>query len=110
MLVGLVEPSAGRVTFEGRDIQDDLAGFRRRLGCVPEEPDLYPFLSGREYLQLVGRLRGLPPRSLDEKADALLSLFALSGSAGQSIGAYSKGMRQKVLISAALLHDPGPDL
>ena len=106
MLIGLIEPSSGHVTFDGQDIQDDLVGFRRRLGYVPEEPHLYPFLSGREYLQLVGRLRGMPPRQLDQKADALLSLFALSGSAEQSIGAYSKGMRQKVLISAALLHDP----
>jgi ABC-2 type transport system ATP-binding protein len=106
MLIGLIEPTSGSVLFDGQEIARDLVGFRRRLGYVPEEPHLYPFLSGREYLQLVGRLRGLQPRRLDEKADALLTLFGLSGNAEQSIGAYSKGMRQKVLISAALLHDP----
>jgi len=106
MLIGLVEPSSGTVLFNGQEIGRDLVAYRQRLGYVPEEPHLYPFLSGREFLQLVGRLRGLPPRRLDEKADALLSLFGLAGSAEQSIGAYSKGMRQKVLISAALLHDP----
>lgn len=106
MLIGLVEPTSGTVLFNGEEIDRDLVSFRRRLGYVPEEPHLYPFLSGREYLQLVGRLRGLHSRRLDEKANALLSLFGLSGSAEQSISAYSKGMRQKVLISAALLHDP----
>ncbi|MGE5814341.1 MAG: ABC transporter ATP-binding protein [Acidobacteriota bacterium] len=106
MLIGLVEPSSGVVLFNGQPIAADLVGFRRRLAYVPEEPHVYPFLSGREYLQLVGRLRGLRPKRLDEKADALLSLFGLRDSAEQSIGGYSKGMRQKVLIIAALLHDP----
>jgi ABC-2 type transport system ATP-binding protein len=106
MLIGLVEPTSGSVSFNGRRIDGDLVEFRRRVGYVPEEPHLYPFLSGREYLQLVGRLRGIRPRLLDEKADALLSLLGLAGSAEQSIGSYSKGMRQKVLISAALLHNP----
>ncbi len=106
MLMGLLEPSGGSVRFEGRETFADLVDFRRRVGYVPEEPNLYPFLSGREYLELVGRLRELPPRLVDRKADALLDLFGLATSADQSIGAYSKGMKQKVLICAALLHDP----
>lgn len=106
MLAGLVEPSSGRVEFGGRDVRDDLIGFRRRLGYVPEEPFLYPFLSGREYLELIGRLRELPPALMDEKITRFLELFGILGAADQSIASYSKGMRQKVLISAALLHDP----
>ncbi|RPJ78762.1 MAG: ABC transporter ATP-binding protein [Acidobacteria bacterium] len=106
MIIGLLEPTSGKVFYEGRDIQDDLVGFRRRLGYVPEEPNLYPFLSGREYLELAGRLRGMPDGLLARKIDGFLDLFSLAGAAEQSIGAYSKGMRQKVLISAALLHDP----
>jgi ABC-2 type transport system ATP-binding protein len=106
MCTGLIERSAGAVRFEGRNISDDIVAFRRRLGYVPEEPHLYSFQSGREYLQLVGRLRELPPRELDRKMDALLELFGLSGAADQSIGSYSKGMKQKVLLIAALLHDP----
>jgi ABC-2 type transport system ATP-binding protein len=106
MCTGLIERSAGIVRFEGRNISDDIVAFRRRLGYVPEEPHLYSFQSGREYLQLVGRLRELPPRELDRKMDALLELFGLSGAADQSIGSYSKGMKQKVLLIAALLHDP----
>lgn len=106
MIIGLLEPTGGKVLYEGRDIQEDLVGFRRRLGYVPEEPNLYPFLSGREYLELVGRLRGMGERLLAQKIDGFLELFSLAGAADQSIGAYSKGMRQKILISAALLHDP----
>ena len=73
---------------------------------MPEQPHLYPHLSGREYLQLVGRLRGLPKKSLDRKIDDLLQLFSLGASRHSAISSYSKGMRQKVLISAALLHNP----
>lgn len=106
MLAGLVEPSAGRVEFGGRNIRDDLIAFRHLLGYVPEEPYLYPFLSGREYLELVGRLREIPEGLLTMKIDGFLDLFGLRGAADQSISSYSKGMRQKIVISSALLHDP----
>lgn len=106
MLTGLLEPSAGAVFFEGRNIQDDLIGYRRRLGYVPEEPAVYPFLSGQEYLQLVGRLRSIPEKPLAGKIDGLLKLLALHESRYSAISSYSKGMRQKVLIAAALLHNP----
>jgi ABC-2 type transport system ATP-binding protein len=106
MLTGLLEPTRGTVLFEGLDIQDDPVEYRRRIGYVPEEPNLYPFLSGREYLQLVGRLRELPERTLNRRIDDLLGLLGLGDAAEQSMAAYSKGMKQKVLISAALLHDP----
>jgi ABC-2 type transport system ATP-binding protein len=106
IVVGLLDSTAGQVLFEGRDVQDDLVGFRRRVGYVPEEPHLYPFLSGREYLQLVGRLREIAAPTLERRIEGLLDLFGLGRDADQSIGSYSKGMRQKILISAALVHDP----
>ena len=106
MLTGLIEPTSGSVTFRGTPIGDDLIAFRRRLGYVPEEPHLYPFLSGREYLELVGRLRELPERVLSDRIPAMLASLGLGDAAGQSISSYSKGMKQKVLICAALLHDP----
>ena len=106
MLAGLLEPSSGHVEYDGRDIRNDVVAFRRELGYIPEEPYLYPFLSGREYLQLVGRLRELPERTLAAKIDGFLSLFGLTVAADQSIASYSKGMRQKIVISAALMHDP----
>ena len=106
MLTGLLEPSSGRVLFNGEDIRRDLKGFQRRLGYVPEEPHLYPHLSGREYLQLAGRLRGIPRRSLEPKMDELLRLVGLWDERHASLASYSKGMRQKILLLASLLHDP----
>jgi len=106
LLTGLVEPSSGVVLFDGRDVSADPIAYRRRLGYVPEEPMLYPFLSAREQLRLLGRLRELPDAQIERRMNALLDLFGLSDAAEQSISAYSKGMKQKVLIIAALLHDP----
>src|ERR1035438_5040713 len=59
MIIGLLEPSEGQIRFQGRSVIEDLPGFQSRIGYVPEEPHLYPHLSGREYLQLAGRLRGI---------------------------------------------------
>lgn len=106
MLVGLIEPTRGYVLFDGHDIWDDIVAYRRRVGYVPEEPNLYPYLTGREYLELVGRLRGLPAGPLDRKIAALLRLFSLEPDSHSPLSSYSKGMRQKVLISAALMHNP----
>jgi ABC-2 type transport system ATP-binding protein len=106
MLTGLLEPTSGTVLFNGQDIREDLAGFRKCLGYVPEEPNLYPYLSGREYLELVGTLRGIPRSSLERKMDALLDLFSLHSHRHASIASYSKGMRQRILLIAALMDDP----
>jgi ABC-2 type transport system ATP-binding protein len=106
ILIGLLDPSEGQVLWNGRSVIDDLPAFQRRTGYVPEEPHLYPHLSGREYLQLAGRLRGIPRAVLEPKIDAFLRLFALWNDRDSPVISYSKGMRQKVLISAALLHNP----
>lgn len=106
MIIGLLEPSEGQVLFDNRSVLDDLPGFQSRIGYVPEEPHLYPHLSGREYLQLVGRLRGLPRHILNTKIDEFLQLFSLWEDRHCLVSAYSKGMRQKILLSAALLHNP----
>ncbi len=106
MIIGLVEPSEGDIFFCGENVKKDPVGFKRRLGYVPEEPHLYPHLTGREYLQLVGRLRGMPRRLLEPKIDTFLELFGLFDARYSELQAYSKGMRQKILLSAALLHDP----
>src|SRR5579862_5116210 len=106
MLTGLLEPTSGAIIFDGRDARRDPIELRRRLGYVPEEPHLYPFLAGREYLELVGRLREMPHAPTARKIGALLHLFGLSEAGEQGIAAYSKGMRQKILVIAALLHDP----
>ena len=103
---GLIEPTSGKVLLDGQDIREDLIGFRRRLGYVPEEAILYSYLTGMEYLQLMGRLRSLPLDQVDRKAKDLLELFSLGAYRYAPISTYSKGMKQRVLLSAALLHDP----
>ena len=106
MITGLIEASAGHIFFEGKPVQDDLLVYKRRMGYVPEEPYLYTHLSGTEYLTMVAQLRELPAKRSAERIDELLRLFSLHGDRYASISGYSKGMRQKVLIAAALMHNP----
>ena len=106
ILTGLLEASGGRVCFEGVDIRDRLLDYKARIGYVPEEAHLYTYLTGPEYLSLVGRLRSLPEPALGRKISAFLDIFGLTDDRHAPMSAYSKGMRQKILISAALLHDP----
>ncbi|MGH9611636.1 MAG: ABC transporter ATP-binding protein [Bryobacteraceae bacterium] len=106
VLTGLIEPTSGDILFKGRDVRADWIGFQRSVGYVPEEPNLYPQLTGREYLQLVGRLRGLPRKVLEPRMDEMLRLFSLWEDRHSPLSSYSKGMRQKILLSAALLHNP----
>ncbi len=92
--------------YRGSPIQENLIEYKARIGYVPEEPCLYPHLSGAEYLELSGELRDIPEGRLHKKIGALLELFSLGEDRDAPISSYSKGMRQKVLICAALLHDP----
>ena len=78
MLVGLLRPSSGEILLEGYPVEKHLIEYKTRLGYVPEEALLYSHLSGREYLQLAGRLRSIPEKELNLKIDELLRLFSLS--------------------------------
>lgn len=106
ILAGLLEPSGGTVCSNGQDVRDDPLGYKAQVGYVPEEAVLYTYLSGPEYLSLVGGLRGLSPRTTQARIDGFLSLFGLDDDHHAPLSAYSKGMRQKILISAALIHNP----
>jgi ABC-2 type transport system ATP-binding protein len=106
IVTGMLRPNDGRVLFEGQDIAKDMVAFRAAFGYVPEEAHLYTYLSGLEYLQLVGRLRGMDEALIEAKATRLLKLLNLESWQYSPISSYSKGMRQRVLIAAALLHDP----
>ena len=106
VLVGLLRATRGRVTWNGVDIQRQLLDFQARLGCVPEEPRLYQYLTAPEDLQLVGGLRDLPPATVARRIERYLELFHLDTDRYAPLSSFSKGMRQKVLIAAALLHDP----
>jgi ABC-2 type transport system ATP-binding protein len=94
VLIGLIEATSGSVELDGKNVRDDMKAFQRRIGYVPEEA------------QMAGRLRGLPRRVLEPRMDEMLRLVGLWPDRDAAIASYSKGMRQKILLMAALIHDP----
>jgi ABC-2 type transport system ATP-binding protein len=106
MITGLLEPTSGTILFAGRPVAEDPVEFRRHVGYVPESGHFYPYLSGREHLELVAQLRDMDDGISRARIDALLELFGLHNDAAAPLSSYSKGMRQKILIAAALLGDP----
>lgn len=106
MITGLIETTAGEILFDGERVDRDWIAHKRRMGYVPEEPHLYSHLTGLEYLTMVGQLRNLPSNRTAERIDGLLRLLALHGDRYVPLASYSKGMRQKILLAAALLHNP----
>jgi ABC-2 type transport system ATP-binding protein len=106
MITGLLRPNRGHVRWRGTDIQRQLLPYQAAVGYVPEEPRLYTYLSAFEYLELVGGLRGIVRATLTRRINQYLELFALDTDRHAPLSAFSKGMRQKVLIAAALMHDP----
>jgi len=106
MLAGLLEPTSGKIAYRGKDIFDDLYSHKTRIGYVPENAEIYPQLSAYDYLLMVGRLRRIPEKVLKKRIRELLDSFELTLEMDMAVGSYSKGMAQKVLIAAGLIHDP----
>jgi len=106
MVVGLLAPTSGSLSLFGHSLEQDAEEYKRHIGYVPEEPHLYTHLTPDEYLTLVGRLRGIARTNLKTRVTELIRLFDLWDSRYQAMSSFSKGMRQRVLLSAALLHDP----
>ena len=106
MITSLIAMTSGQILFRGERIEKDPIAYKQRMGYVPEEPQLYTHLSGAEYLIMVAQLRNLPRKQASHCVDGLLQLFSLYDDRHASISGYSKGMRQKVLLAAALMHNP----
>lgn len=106
MLAGLVTPTSGKIFLDGWKVDPSSVDYKKRIGYLPEQSDLYAHLSGEEYLQLVGRLRHIPEETLEKKINGLMEQLGLGIDMHLPIASYSKGMKQKVLVSAALLHNP----
>jgi ABC-2 type transport system ATP-binding protein len=106
MITGLIEMTSGHILFKGEPVHNDPIAWKRRMGYVPEEPYLYNHLTGREYLLMVGQLRDLPAGATADAVERLLQLLGLYDDRHVAMSGYSKGMRQKVLLAAALLHNP----
>lgn len=106
MIVGLLRPTAGRVTLCGYDVQRDYIEARSLLSYVPDEPFLYEKLTGREFLTFVGRMYGMRRPAIERKISEMCGLFELDGFLDELGQTYSHGMKQRVVVSAALLHGP----
>ena len=106
VIAGLLDPTRGEVLFHGDPIRGILEDYKRRIGYVPEEAHLYGFLTGWEYIEMVATLRGLPRERFEQKAAALLESLAMYPHRHSAIASYSKGMRQRILLISAVIHDP----
>ncbi len=106
ILTCILQIREGNVSIEGLELPQQAFGVKKRIGYVPESAELYETLSALEFLELCGRLHEIEEPVLQKRIDVLLENFGLSSQRRSRLGSYSKGMRQKVLISAALLHDP----
>jgi ABC-2 type transport system ATP-binding protein len=104
VLLGFIAPTAGWASIFGSDVGRSIA--RRRIGYLPENPDLYPFLTGRELLRLTGALFELPRRVSARRAAELLDAVGLSDAADRRIATYSRGMMQRIGFAQALVNDP----
>ena len=106
MLTGILEPDSGVVTLNGVDITRDPIQAKRMFGYVPDTFDMYERLTGMEYLRFMGDIYGVDARKRKEHIDRYLELFSLTDAAGQQIRSYSHGMKQKLAITGALMHEP----
>jgi len=106
MIVGLLRPSSGWVKVAGYDVQTQSLQAKAASGYVPDTPNLYPKLTGRELLRFVGDLYGLERLQVERRIDELLRLLDLQEAGDETIDSYSHGMQQKTALAAALIHDP----
>ncbi|GFH69702.1 MULTISPECIES: ABC transporter ATP-binding protein [Streptomyces] len=106
MITGLLRPDEGTVEVAGHDVWRDPAEVKARIGVLPEGLRLFERLSGRELLAYIGRLRGLPGEVTDQRATQLLDVLGLAGSQHKLVVDYSTGMRKKIGLASALLHNP----
>ena len=106
VLTGVLPPGGGSVRVAGHALPDEAVEAKRRIGYVPEAAALFESLTGQEFLELMGRLQDVPEERLQFRIGRFLEQFGLRDDRLRPLDGYSKGMRQKVLLSAALLHDP----
>jgi ABC-2 type transport system ATP-binding protein len=106
MLGGILAPTEGRAVIDGRDVVEEPREVRRRVGLLTEHPGLYLRMQGDNYLDFFGRMMGLSAAQRRGRAASLLSQFGMAEAAERRIGTYSKGMRQKMALARAMLHDP----
>jgi len=106
MLTGLLRPSAGEAWIEGLSIRGELLAIKGLIGVLPEELFLYERLTGEEYLHFAGRMYGLSRDETRRRSEELLEFLSLAEERGKLVADYSQGMRKKLALAAALIHNP----
>lgn len=105
-IAGIHSPDAGRIVIDGIDLAADPIAAKGTLAYIPDEPELYGYLTGAQYLSFVADIYGVPDAERKARLDALVGGFGLGEALGTLISTYSHGMRQKLAITSALLHRP----
>ena len=103
---GILQFEQGEITIDGKSVKADPLGCKQRLAYIPDNPDLYEFLSGIKYLNFVADIFGVSKQDREARIEKYADLFELTGDLAQPISAYSHGMKQKLAIISALIHDP----
>ena len=103
---GILKPDRGSIRIAGKSVQDDPISCKQDLAYIPDNPDLYEFLSGIQYLNFVADIFGVPQHERQERIHKYAGLFDLTGDLAQPISSYSHGMKQKLAIISALIHEP----
>ncbi len=106
MICGLLKPTKGRVKIDGIDISEDPIEAKSKIGLIPDTPNVYPKLTGREFLYFVSDIYDVPKEIAKKRAEEIFEMFDLKDKADELIETYSHGMKQKIVIGAALVHDP----
>lgn len=103
---GILQPDEGRVLVNGACVQDDPLACKRVIAYIPDNPDLYEYMSGIQYLNFIADIFAVPKAAREERIRRYADLFELTGDLAQPVSAYSHGMKQKLAVIAALLHEP----
>jgi ABC-2 type transport system ATP-binding protein len=106
MLTGILLPDSGEIIINGKNIKTDTIEVKRSIGYVPDSQEIYDRLTGMEYLNFIGDIYGVSSKQRRERIEKYLELFELKGSIGELVRSYSHGMKQKLMLIAALLHEP----
>ena len=105
-VAGIMQFDSGEILIDGLSIQADPIGCKKKMAYIPDNPDLYEFMTGMQYLNFIGDVFGIPAKERTQRIKELADAFELTGDLNQSISAYSHGMKQKLAIISAWIHQP----
>ncbi len=106
ILCGIIQDYTGEVTIAGKDLRENVLEIKKMIGYIPELADIYDLLTPWEYLSFIGKLYHLPDNVIEERSKRMLDSFGLLGNMDQRMDSFSKGMKQKVLLTSGLLNNP----